>query len=149
MNKLYLAQSRSHEFELGKGTSIKDVWYISDFWRYLPTYVLCTIYYLPMYYVQFYLTYLPTQKSDIFYGRSLRLPGREKLPKVKEEFIRNSRVTCHVNVHLRLTRFLQHTLHWHSILCMRKWRDFCFSWVFCTVSLNTIFSRKQKSRKSR
>ena len=55
-----------------------------------------------MSYVRFYLTYLPAPKSDILYGRSLRLPGREKLPKVKEEwymFIRKSRVTCHVNVH--------------------------------------------------
>ena len=33
-------------------------------------YVLYTIYYLPMYYVRFSLTYLPTQKSDILYGRS-------------------------------------------------------------------------------
>ena len=38
---------------------------------YLPTFVLYNMYYLSMYYVQFSLTYLPTQKSDILYGRSL------------------------------------------------------------------------------
>ena len=71
-----------------KGTFIKNVRFFGDFWRYLPTYilytvanvspffwnsryVLCTIYYLPMFYVRFSLTYLPTQKSDILYGRSL------------------------------------------------------------------------------
>ena len=43
--------------------------FFCDFWRYLPTYVLYTMYYLSMYYVRF-STYLPTQKSDILYGRS-------------------------------------------------------------------------------
>ena len=54
-----------------KGTFIKDVRFFCNFWRYLPTYVLYTIYYLLMYYVRFYLTYLPTQKSDILYGQPL------------------------------------------------------------------------------
>ena len=55
------------------GTFIKDVRFFCNFWKYLPTYVLYTMYYLSMYYLRFSLTYLPTQKykSDILYGRSL------------------------------------------------------------------------------
>ena len=45
--------------------------FFGDLWRYLPTYVLYSMYYLSMYYVRFSLTYLPTPKSDILYGRSL------------------------------------------------------------------------------
>ena len=38
---------------------------------FLETYVLYIIYYQSILYVRFPLTYLPTQKSDILYGRSL------------------------------------------------------------------------------
>jgi len=48
---------------------------MSDFFAifgdtYLLVYVLYTMYYLFMYYIRFSLTYLPTQKLDVIYGRS-------------------------------------------------------------------------------
>ena len=95
-----------------------------DFWRYLPTYVLYTMYYLSMYYVRFSVTYLPTQKSDILYGCSLNYFSKEtKHLECQENCYRGRsknaifkvylnnppcKIQCHIHNLLLVHRFLVH-----------------------------------------
>ena len=77
------SQYWSHEIiglKLFLGNTIKDVRVSCDFWRYIPTYPCPIHYVLSIYVLQAWCTmcdfpwhtyWLPTQKSDFLYGRSL------------------------------------------------------------------------------
>ena len=76
-----------------QGTSINKGYPIFLQFLEIPTYVLCTIYYLHMYSVLISIRYPPTQKSDILYGPFPRVSTQPIAEHIKD-FSLNLFVSC-------------------------------------------------------